>query len=100
MPQEPAYAQAPPDQAPMARQPYGGSIVSSLPVAQEPLTVIFKNGRAPETMQNFMMSTKTLTDLDRQHYEQIPLDQVDVAATEQANRAHGVDFKVPAPSRE
>ena len=65
----------------------------------QPLTVIFKNGRAPETMQNYMVNGRRLTDLDQQHYEQIPLDQIDVAATEQANRARGLDFQVPAGSR-
>jgi hypothetical protein len=61
--------------------------------------VIFKNGRASETMQNYMVNSRALTDLDQQHYEQIPLDQIDVAATEQANRARGLDFQVPAASR-
>lgn len=83
----------------MARQPYAGSF-SSIPEVQQPLTVIFKNGRPPEMIQNYMMSSRTLTDLDRQHYEQIPLDQIDVAATEQLNRTRGVDFQIPAMSRE
>jgi hypothetical protein len=30
------------------------------------------------------------------HYRQIPLEQVDVAATVAANREAGVDFRVPA----
>ena len=88
--------QAPPAEA---RQPYAGSI-SSMPEVQQPLTLIFKNGRAPEMIQNYMMSSRTLTDLDRQHYEQIPLDQIDVAATEQANHMRGVDFQIPSTSRE
>ena len=98
-PPAPAYGQAPPAPAPISRQPYAGSI-SSAPEVQQPLTVIFKNGRAPETMQNYMMNSKTLTDLDQQHYEQIPLDQIDMAATEQTNRTRGVDFRAPAASRD
>lgn len=70
------------------------------PAAEEPITVIFKDGRQPEKMQNYMMSSSALTDLDRQHYQQIPLDQIDIAATEQANRAHGVLFQVPSVSHE
>lgn len=99
---QPAYGQAPPAPAPMARQPYAGSVSSpsSAPEVGQPLTVIFKNGRLPETMQNYMMNSKTLTDLDRQHYEQIPLDQIDMAETEQTNRSRGVDFQAPAGSRE
>jgi len=28
------------------------------------------------------------------------LDEVDIAATEQINRPHGIDFQVPIPSRD
>jgi hypothetical protein len=84
----------------MTRRPYAGSAASSGPVTEQALTVIFKNGRAPATMQNYMVNSRALTDLDQQHYEQIPLDQIDIAATEQTNRARGLDFQVPAASRE
>ena len=46
-----------------------------------------------------MMTAKVLTDLDAQHYEQIPLDQVDRVATQWANSAVGVDFKIPGAAR-
>jgi hypothetical protein len=85
---EPGYGQTLPAPAP------------SSPDVEQPLIVIFKNGRAPETMQNYMMNSSTLTDLDRRHYEQIPLGQIDMAATEETNRTRGVDFLVPAASRE
>ena len=64
-----------------------------------PLTLIFKNGRAPISVRNYMMTSRVLTDLDSQHYEQIPLDQIDLAATERFNTFAGVDFQVPGPSR-
>jgi hypothetical protein len=82
-----------------ARPQYAGSTATSEAPPLQPLTVIFKNGRAPETMQNFMVNSRALTDLDQQHYEQIPLDQIDLVATEQANRVRGLDFQVPAGSR-
>ena len=94
--QDPGYATGQPAQVPMARPSYQGSQPSSVSVPEEPLTVMFRNGRAPATMQNYMLNGSTLTDLDRQHYEQIPLNQIDVAATQQANRARGLDFKIPA----
>jgi hypothetical protein len=72
------------------------SSVPYSPVSEQPLTVIFKGGRAPAKMQNYMMTTKVLTDLDSHHYEQIPLDQIDVAATQQANRENGVAFEIPS----
>jgi len=51
-------------------------------------------------MQNYMVTASVLTDLDGEHFEKIPLDQVDVAATQQANRASGIDFQVPAASHD
>jgi hypothetical protein len=66
---------------------------------EQPLTLIFKDGRSPQTIQNYIMSAKALTDLDRQHYQQIPLDQIDLAATEKFNRTRGIDFEVPGGGR-
>jgi hypothetical protein len=80
------------------RQEYGRSTASAAARPEESLTVIFKDGRAPETVQNYMISSNALTVLDRDHHEQIPLDQIDVAATQKANRARGMSFQVPAPA--
>jgi hypothetical protein len=46
------------------------------------------------------MTAKILTDLDSEHYEQIPLDQIDLAATKRFNSFAGVEFQVPGPSRD
>jgi hypothetical protein len=59
------------------------------------VTVIFNDGRPPEQIHNYLLTANSLTVLDSQ-YRQIPLTQIDVAATEQANRAAGVNFHVPA----
>ena len=64
-------------------------------MAEEPLTIIFKNGREPQKIRNYMMDSKSLTNLDAQHFERIPLDQIDIAATVKVNRVKGVDFQVP-----
>lgn len=77
-----------------------GLSAASVPPLEGPLRVFFKDGRAPEEMQNFMLTAKSLTDLDADHYEQIPLDQVDVDATARANRASGLEFRVPGASRD
>ncbi len=95
-PQNPYYGQQPYAQSPAPVYPG----TASLAAAEEPLTLIFKNGRAPQKMQNYIMNAKALTDLDPQHYERIPLDQIDIAATELANRARGVDFQVPGARQE
>ena len=97
----PAYPLAYPEEG--YRSPYQpatapAAIVTPLP--DQPLTVIFKDGRVPVKMQNYMMTATVLTDLDAQHYEQIPLDQVDLAATQWANSAAGVKFQVPSAVRD
>jgi hypothetical protein len=68
--------------------------------SEQALTVIFKSGRDPVKMQNYMTTAKVLTDLDSRHYEQIPIDQIDVVATQWANSAVGVRFEVPGASRD
>lgn len=89
------YAQPPGRTA--ARPAYGSS--GSSITAEQPLTLIFKNGRAPQTIQNYMMNTTELTDLDPQHFARIPLDEIDLVATIRINRAHGVNFEVPRGTR-
>jgi len=66
----------------------------------QPLTVIFKSGRSPMEIQNYMMTSRVLTDLDPEHYEQIPLDEINLAATQNFNKVAGVDFQVPNASRD
>ena len=83
----------------MPRPTYAGASTAA-PETEQAITVIFKNRRAPLTIQNYLMNSRTLTDLDRQHYEQIALDQIDVAATEQTNRSRGLQFQVPVASAE
>jgi len=89
------YAQPePPWSAPAAS---AGALTAA---PEEPLTVIFKSGRAPVKMQNYMMTAKVLTDLDSRHYEQIPMDEIDLAATQQVNAMTGVEFQIPKASRD
>ena len=66
---------------------------------EQTLTVIFKSGRDPVKMQNYMLTAEVLTDLDSRHYEQIPIDQIDIVATRWANGDAGVRFEIPGPSR-
>jgi len=72
----------------------------SSPLPEQTLTVIFKNGRAPIEMHNYMMNTEVLTDLDSRHHEQISMDQIDVAATQRVNWAAGVGFEIPVVTRD
>jgi hypothetical protein len=99
MPQD-AFAGEVPPAAERSRQgAAAGPSAVSAPNSGQKLTVIFRSDRVPVKMQNYMMTAKVLTDLDAQHYEQIPIDQIDVAATERVNQADGVGFAVPGASR-
>jgi hypothetical protein len=68
------------------------------PTEEKPVTLIFRNGRAPEQIHNYLLTHTTISVLD-QPYRQIPLDQIDIAATVEENREAGVDFRVPESSR-
>jgi hypothetical protein len=86
----------PPSQQPAT----AGSTSPSTSSLEQFLTVIFKSDRAPVKVLNYMMTAKVLTDLDSQHYEQIPMDQIDLAATQRVNSAVGVEFQIPSASRD
>ncbi|HWE83733.1 MAG TPA: hypothetical protein VG267_02230 [Terracidiphilus sp.] len=91
------YPQSAPEQyqpqsTPGARRPYTG--ISEAPVSQETVTLIFKDGRSPEKIHNYMLTSSTLTVLDAP-YRKIPVDQIDVAATQEANREADIRFQVP-----
>lgn len=77
-----------------SRPPYTSARATSSAAPQRTVTLIFKNDRAPEKIQNYMLTATTLTVFDPL-YEQIPIDRIDVSATEATNRAKGIDFQVP-----
>jgi hypothetical protein len=80
------------------RPPYQAPAASSSPRPENAVKVIFKDGRPPEEIHNYLLTSTTLTVLDS-NYRQIPLDEVNLAATEAANRAAGIDFHVPPATR-
>ena len=84
------YAQQP---SAFDRAPYGGA--QSIPAASEaPVTLVFKDGRPPEQIHNYLLTPNTLTVLD-QHRHDIPVDQIDLNATASLNLQAGVVFSLP-----
>jgi len=65
------------------------------PAEEEAVTLIFKDGRPSEQIHNYMLTRKMLYVRD-QHRRDIPVDQLDLTATEKANQANGVEFALPA----
>lgn len=88
----------PPDTPQQKYQPPAQNSRPQLPTSETATTIVFKDGRPSEQIHNYAMTQSTLFVLDRERRD-IPLDQVDVAATEKANRSAGIDFQVPATAQ-
>ena len=97
----PPNAEQPPPPAPFypsyPSYPQPPQASSPLP-DEEAVTLIFKDGRPPEQIRNYAMTRTTLYVRD-QHHRDIPLDQLDLDATQKVNRVAGVDFQLPELSK-
>jgi len=84
----------PPPYEPPAEPAQQPAVPTSIPENPETVTLVFKDGRASEQIHNYILSRSTLSVLDG-HHRDIPVDQLDLAATQKANRDAGVDFRLP-----
>lgn len=74
------------------RMPYvGPSALQSRDENLDPVTLVFNDGRPPALVYNYMLTPTTLYVLDGYRYA-VPLEQLDVVATDRVNRMAGVDF--------
>ena len=62
-------------------------------------TLIFKDGRAPEQIRNYIATRSTVTVIDGPRHHDIPVADLDLLATSKANRDSGTGFQLPATSR-
>ena len=97
--QEPQY----PDQSQYPDQPAAPSQPAAVwerpsPVPEEAVTLIFKDGRPPEQIHNYLLTRTTLFVGDEKR-RAIPTDDLDLVATAKANREAGVDFRLPEMPR-
>jgi hypothetical protein len=74
------------------------SLPASPPENEEAVTLIFKDGRPAEQIHNYALTRTTLYVSDG-HRRDIPVDQLDLAATEKANHDAGVDFHIPGATQ-
>lgn len=88
--QPPPPGYDPPAYRPPAQTPRS----SPLPSSQIATTIVFNDGRPSVQIHNYALTRTTLYVLDQRRSD-IPLDQINLAATEQVNRAAGVDFRPP-----
>ena len=64
------------------------------PAREEAVTLIFKDGRPPEQIHNYLLTRSTLYVGDL-HRHAIPTDQLDLVATARVNQEAGVEFRLP-----
>lgn len=85
------YAQLP------ARPAYPGPAAPSSEAQEQPqVTLVFKDGRPEQVVQNYAVTRTTLYVLDGSRRREIPLADLNLSQTEKMNREAGVDFAVPA----
>jgi hypothetical protein len=68
--------------------------LSPQPEEEAAVTLVFKDGRPTEQIHNYMLTRTTLY-VQEQHIREIPVDQLDLAATIKVNKDAGVDFQLP-----
>lgn len=81
------------------QQSYAAPSAATAPIAPEPeLTLIFKDGHT-ETIHNYVLTASDLVVLDQAsagRQQQIPLDELNLPATEKSAQQAGLDFTPPA----
>ncbi len=80
-----------PQPAPVAPQ------MQYVPGSASTVILIYKDGRPPEEIQNYLATRSTLTVLDGGRRREIPLSDLNISATVSANHQTGVDFELPTP---
>lgn len=78
-----------PQPAPVAPQ------MQYVPSSATTVILIYKDGRPPEQIQNYLATRSTLTILDGGRRREVPLSDLNIPATISANRQTGVDFQLP-----
>jgi hypothetical protein len=71
---------------------------TAAPEPEDAVTVVFKDGRPPVTIHNYILSRTTLYVRDARKQD-IPVADIDLPATEKANQDAGVEFQLPTASR-
>jgi hypothetical protein len=95
----PPPAALPPAKAKVIEVP-GSSDVAGDHAAEAPATLVLRDGKEI-TVSRYMIMGQYLYDSSRpRHTTRIPLDQLDLQATERLNAQHGVPFAIPADSSE
>ena len=66
--------------------------------AQQPpayTILVFRDGHK-QSVQNYVVAGDTIWIITEQSAKKVPLSELDIAATQQANSVNGVEFRVPS----
>lgn len=88
----------PPENAESAKQQSATVTVAAPTQPSTPVTLVFKDGRPPEKIHNFLVTAGTLYVMDQQRQD-IPIAELDLAETARVNRKAGVEFSVPGAQK-
>jgi len=101
----PPYPEQPPQAQGMYPQPAGiypppaaGSQLTEGLANEEGVTLVFKDGRAPVQIHDYVLTRNTVYVWDR-HQRVIPIDQIDMVATAKANSEAGIEFELPESAK-
>ncbi len=92
------YPELPPWPDGSAPQSSAPAPTAAAPQPAEAVTIVFNDGRPPEKIQNYLLTPTTLYVMDL-HRSEIPVAEVNLAATAKVNREAGIDFAPPGSSR-
>ena len=94
-----AYADVQPGEPypPMAEETEQPAAAEPPPPEPDAVTLIFKDGRPPQQVRNYALTRTTLYVIGA-HHRDSPVADLDLDATEKANREAGVDFQLPEPT--
>ena len=94
----PPYQEQPPAEQPAAAPQPTPAPPAAVPENEDAVTLVFKDGRPSEQIHNYALTRTTLYVRD-QHRRDIPVDQLDLAATQKVNHDAGIDFHVPGAAQ-
>jgi hypothetical protein len=95
------YAAPPAEQAEVAQpDPYRPAYQTPQPPPEPEaaVTLVFKDGRPTEDIHNYMLTRTTLYVQD-EHRREVPVEDIDLGATQKINKSNGIDFQLPGSGR-
>lgn len=92
---QPSSEPAAPEAQPAQPDDQPAPTAETVPPPSEYVILVFKDGRPPLHIQNYIATSRTITVVAGSRHYDIPVDSLDLPATVKTNRDAGVDFRLP-----